>query len=165
MMSKHIKEASHGVPFKCLALGSLLLCLSTTAWSMDLLKAYEAAQQQDATILASRAAAMAGRERVPQARSKLLPNVSASVSRNRNKLLSITPDYLGQEQTSDSDYPSSNQTLTVRQPLFRPYQTAQYRQAKAQVQDSDAALAQDEQNLAVRVPEPAANILRAASSW
>src|ERR1035437_9564251 len=151
MMSNHIKEASHGVPFKCLALGSLLLCMSTPAWSMDLLQAYEAAQQQDATILASRAAAMAGRERLPQARSQLLPHVSASASRNRNKLVSTAPDSLGQEQTTDSDYPSSNQTLTVRQPLFRPYQMAQYRQAKAQVQDSDAALAQDEQNLAVRV--------------
>src|SRR5665647_976673 len=151
MMSNHIKEASHGVPFKCLALGSLLLCLSTTAWSMDLLQAYEAAQQQDATILTSRAAAQAGRERLPQARSQLLPNVGASVASNRNKLVSTAPDFLGQEQTTDSAYPSSNQTLTVRQPLFRPYLTAQYRQAKAQVDDADATLAQDEQNLAVRV--------------
>jgi TolC family type I secretion outer membrane protein len=151
MMSNHIKEASHGVPFKCLALGSLLLCLSTTAWSMDLLQAYEAAQQQDATILTSRAAAQAGRERLPQARSQLLPNVAASVASNRNKLVSTAPDFLGQEQTTDSAYPSSNQTLTVRQPLFRPYLTAQYRQAKAQVDDADATLAQDEQNLAVRV--------------
>ncbi len=151
MMSNHIKEASHGVPFKCLALGSLLLCLSTTAWSMDLLQAYEAAQQQDATILTSRAAAQAGRERLPQARSQLLPNVAASVASNRNKLVSTAPDFLGQEQTTDSAYPSSNQTLTVRQPLFRPYLTAQYRQAKAQVDDADATLALDEQNLAVRV--------------
>ena len=114
MMSNHIKEASHGVPFKCLALGSLLLCLSTTAWSMDLLQAYEAAQQQDATILTSRAAAQAGRERLPQARSQLLPNVAASVASNRNKLVSTAPDFLRREQTTDSAYPSSNQTLTER---------------------------------------------------
>lgn len=151
MKHYQIDQTKPTVPLKFLALSALLLGLSTTAWSMDLLKAYEAAQQQDATILAARAAAQAGRERLPQARSQLLPNVAASVSRNRNKLVSITPDFLGQEQTTDSDYPSRNQTLTVRQPLFRPYLTAQYRQAKAQVDDADATLAQDEQNLAVRV--------------
>jgi len=151
MMHNPITPATHGVPFKRLVLCSLLLGLSSSVWSMDLLQAYQAAQQQDATILASRAAAQAGRERLPQARSQLLPNVAASVASNRNKLASTAPDFLGQEQTTDSAYPSSNQTLTVRQPLFRPYLTAQYRQAKAQVDDADATLAQDEQNLAVRV--------------
>jgi len=151
MISNRIKEATHGVPLKRLALASLLLCLSSTAWSMDLLQAYEAAKLQDATILASRAAAQAGRERLPQARSQLLPNVSASMARNHNQLTSTSSNSLGQEQTNISGYPSSNQTLTVRQPLYRPYLTAQYRQAKAQVDDADATLAQDEQNLAVRV--------------
>lgn len=150
-MSNQIKEASHGVPLKCLALSSLLLCLSSTAWSMDLLQAYQAAQQQDATILASRAAAQAGRERLPQARAQLLPNVAASAVRNNNQLASTAPNFLGQEQTTNVNYPSSNLTLTVRQPLFRTYLTAQYRQAKAQVDDTNASLEQDEQNLAVRV--------------
>lgn len=151
MISNRIKEATHGVPLKCLALSSLLLCLSSTAWSMDLLQAYEAAKLQDATILASRAATQAGRERLPQARSQLLPNVSANMARNHNQLTSTSSNSLGQEQTNITGYPSSNQTLTVRQPLYRPYLTAQYRQAKAQVDDADASLAQDEQNLAVRV--------------
>lgn len=151
MISNRIKEAAHGVPLKCLALASLLLCLSSTAWSMDLLQAYEAAKLQDATILASRAATQAGRERLPQARAQLLPNVSASMARNHNQLTSTSSNSLGQEQTNITGYPSSNQTLTVRQPLYRPYLTAQYRQAKAQVDDADASLAQDEQNLAVRV--------------
>lgn len=151
MPSNQINRSSHGVPLKCLALGSLLLGLSTATWSMDLLQAYETAQQQDATILASRAAAQAGRERLPQARSQLLPNIAASVARNKNKLSSTAPDFLGQEKTTDSDYGSSNQTLTLRQPLYRRYLAAQYRQAKAQVEDTEATLAQDEQNLAVRV--------------
>lgn len=151
MPSNKLNQTNHGVPFKCLALGSLLLGLSTATWSMDLLQAYEAAQQQDATILASRAAAQAGRERLPQARSQLLPNVAASISSNKNKLTSTAPDFLGQEKTTDSNYPSSNKTLTVRQPLYRRYLAAQYRQAKAQIEDTEATLAQDEQNLAVRV--------------
>lgn len=150
-MCKGLQVAALGVPFKLLAMSSLLLSLAVPAWSMDLLQAYEAAQKQDATILASRAAALAGRERLPQAHSQLLPNISASLSQSNNQLSSTTPNFLGKEQTTDSNYVSSNQTLTIRQPLFRTYQMAQYRQAKAQVDDSNASLAQDEQSLVVRV--------------
>ena len=151
MLRPTLSSAVQRLPFKPLLLSSLLFSFSSTVLSMDLLQAYQAAQQQDATILASRAAAQAGRERLPQARSQLLPSISASVGRNQNNLVSIVPNSLGQEQTSESHYPSSNRTLTVRQPLFRSYLAAQYRQAEAQVQDAEATLAQDEQNLAVRV--------------
>ncbi len=151
MLRPTLSSAVQRLPFKPLLLSGLLLSFSSTVLSMDLLQAYQAAQQQDATILASRAAAQAGRERLPQARSQLLPNISASVGRNQNNLVSIVPNSLGQEQTSESHYPSSNRTLTLRQPLFRSYLAAQYRQAEAQVQDAEATLAQDEQNLAVRV--------------
>lgn len=131
--------------------GGALLSLSMAAWPIDLLQAFEAAQKQDATLLAARAEAAAGRERLPQARSQLLPNVTASLASTNNQLTSESPNFLGQEQTTHTDYPSSNQTLSVRQPLFRPQLMAQYRQAKAQVDNVDATLAQEEQNLAVRV--------------
>ena len=151
MLHPTLSSAVQRLPFKPLLLCSLLLSLSGTVLSMDLLQAYQAAQQQDATILASRAAAQAGRERLPQARSQLLPNVAMSVGRNQNNLVNTTPNSLGQEQTSETHYPSLNRTLTVRQPLFRSYLAAQYRQAESQVQEAEASLAQDEQNLAVRV--------------
>ena len=133
------------------ALASTLLGVSASAWSMDLLQAYEAARQQDATILASRANAAAGRERLPQARSQLLPTISFGLQKTNNQLSSSTPNFAGVEQTTNTRYPSSNQTLTIRQPLFRSYLTAQLRQAKAQVEDTEAALLQDEQNLSTRV--------------
>jgi TolC family type I secretion outer membrane protein len=81
----------------------------------------------------------------------MLPNLSASLSQNNNQLTSITPDFLGREQTTNRDYRSSNQTVQLRQPLFRPLLTSQYRQTEAQVLDAEATLAQEEQNLAVRV--------------
>lgn len=142
---------TQSVGFKVLALGGLLMAFSSATWSMDLLQAYEAAQKQDSTILAARAAAQGGRERLPQAVAQLMPNVSASLSRNNNQLSSTTPNFLGQEQTTNSTYGSNNKTLTVRQPLFRSYLIAQYRQATALVTEVNASLAQDEQNLAVRV--------------
>ena len=132
-------------------LAGVLLSCSMASWSMDLLQAYEAAKTNDASIRASRAAANAGREHLPQARSQLLPSLSASMGQNKNHLVSGVPNSLGQIQSSDTSYPSSNRTISLRQPLFRTYQMAQYRQAQAQVNDAEAALAQDEQDLAVRV--------------
>ena len=138
-------------PFKLSLLTLALLAYPMASWSMDLLQAFDAAKINDATIRASRAAADAGRERLPQARSQLLPNLSASVGKNNNHLVSGVPNSLGQIQSSDTSYPSSNQTISLRQPLFRSYQVAQYRQAQAQVNDAESTLAQDEQDLAVRV--------------
>ena len=132
-------------------LGSSLFAAASSAWSMDLLQAYDAARQQDATVLAARAAAAAGRERLPQARSQLFPSISASAQQTDNRLKSTTPNFQGIEQTQNTQYPSSNQTITLRQPLYRPYVSAQVRQAKAQIDDSEASLAQEEQSLAVRV--------------
>lgn len=133
-----------------------LLCLAlvlagSSSWSMDLLQAFEAAQQQDATLQAARAAAAAGRERLPQARSQFMPVVSASLSTTRNQLTSTTPNFLGAEQTTKTNYPSSSQVLQLRQPIYRKQLAAQYRQAQAQVDEADATLVQEEQNLAVRL--------------
>ena len=122
-----------------------------SVWSMDLLEAYRLAVQQDAVYLAAVATAQAGRERLPQASSQFLPNVSAGVTQNNNKLSSTVPNFLGAEQTTNFNYKSSNQTLQLRQPLFRTYLTAQYRQALAVVQDVEATLNGESQNLTVRV--------------
>ena len=128
-----------------------MLALCMPAQALDLLQVYQAAQAQDASLQAAKANAAAERERIPQARAQMLPNLSANLSRNENHLESTTPNFLGQEQTTRTGYPSSNKTLSLRQPLYRPQLAAQYRQAKAQVEDAEAALALEEQNLAVRV--------------
>ena len=151
MKFKNSDRSTRGLSLRYPVLGATLLLFSTAVWSIDLLQAYQAAQINDARIQASRAAADAGRERLPQARAQFWPNVNASMARNRNQLHSVTPDFLGQQQSTDSSYPSSNKSLSVRQPLFRTYQMALYRQAIAQVDDAEATLAQDEQDLAVRV--------------
>ena len=128
-----------------------LISAGSSAWSLNLLQAYELARTEDASLQAARSTAAAGRERLPQARSQFLPNVSANLSYNKNDLASTTPDFLGQDQTTKNKYPSSSQTLTLRQPLYRSQLFAQYRQAQAQVDESEATLAQEEQSLVVRV--------------
>ena len=138
-------------PIKAPLLAVTLLLCTGTLWSMDLLQAYEAAKINDPTLLASRASAEAGRERLPQALAQLLPNLSLSMTGNHNQLSSVAPGLTGEPSNTDSSYPSSNRTLTLRQPIIRSHLTAQYRQAQAQVDDAQEMLAQDEQELAVRV--------------
>lgn len=134
-----------------LALTVALACATLPAWPLDLKQAFEAALEQDANILASRAAAASGRERLPQARAQLLPNLSFSAGRNKNDLTSTAPNFFGQEQTTQNNYFSGNRALTLRLPLIRPASWAQYRQAEAQAEEADATLERDLQNLAVRV--------------
>ena len=137
----------------CLAAAVAGLLAAAPAWSLDLRQAYEAAVANDATIRASRAAANASREQLPQAQAQRLPNMSFSAGRNYNDLTSRTQNFLGEPTTTVNRYYSGNQALTIRQPLYRPAIGALVKQAEAVVQDADATLENAEQNLVVRVGE------------
>lgn len=130
---------------------ALSVAAMTPAWSLDLLQSYEAALEQDATVRAARAAADSGRERLPQARAQLLPNLSFSAGRNKNDLLRTQPNSLGKEVTTQENYISYNQTLTLRQSLYRRQQATAYEQARFIVDDANAVLERELQNLGVRV--------------
>jgi outer membrane protein, protease secretion system len=134
-----------------LAVAVAALCAGVPAWSIDLSQAYQAAYTQDATLRAARAAAEARSERVPQARAQLLPNISASATRYKNDLDRTAPDFLGRSSTSQIRYNSGSQSLTLRQPIYRKYQFADLEQARAQVEEANATLEKETQNLAVRV--------------
>ncbi len=133
----------------CLALTVSLA--ASAASSMTLLEAYQMALEQDSTIRASRAALESGRERLPQARSQLLPSVQANLGRNRNNLDTTAPNFLGQETTTNSTYYSYGKTVSLRQPLFNSQRYFQYEQAKDQVADAEATHQRDLQELIVRV--------------
>ena len=135
----------------CLVLLGMAVVLP--AWSLDLRQAYEAAYENDATIRAARAGAQASREKLPQARAQQRPNVSLNASRNHNDLTSETQNSQGKPVRAENQYYSGSQTLSVRQPLYRPYLSALVRQAEAQVEDANAALERDEQTLVTRVGE------------
>ncbi len=138
---------------------SALVCAMTSgalaAWAqpkvLDLKQVYEAALAQDATIRASRAAADSGRERLPQARAGLLPQVSASAGRTHNNLDSTSPNILGTPVTTNDQYFSDNRTVQLRQPLLNMQRWLQFQQAKSLVEEVEANLDRDLQNLVVRV--------------
>lgn len=131
----------------------------------SLIDIYSAAQRQEPTLAAARAATEAERERLPLAKSQYFPNLSASYTKTHNDLSSTTPNFLGVETTRDTTYPSSGKNITLRQPLYRPLVVAQYQQAQAQVRDAEAVLVQEEQNLAVRVTSAYFEALLAKDQW
>jgi outer membrane protein/protease secretion system outer membrane protein len=131
---------------------ALAVCLAgASASAMNLLEAYQLALDQDATIRASRAALAVGQERLPQAWSQLLPSVQANIGRTRNDLNTTTPNFLGQDTTTNSAYQSFGNTVSFRQPLFNLQRYFQYQQAKDQVVDAQAVHQRDLQELIVRV--------------
>lgn len=131
---------------------ALAVCLAgASASAMNLLEAYQLALDQDATIRASRAALAVGQERLPQAWSQLLPSVQANIGRTRNDLNTTTPNFLGQDTTTNSAYQSFGNTVSFRQPLFNLQRYFQYQQAKEQVVDAQAVHQRDLQELIVRV--------------
>lgn len=141
-----------GAP-RTLAVAVAAVCCAFPAWSLDLAQAYRLALVNDATVRTSRDAAVASREQVPQARAQFFPNISANVSRAKNQLATTGPTFTGQLATTHDTYRSANDTLSIRQPLFRKQLTAQYRHAVAAVRDSDAQLERDEQNLVMRLTQ------------
>ncbi|HTH80441.1 MAG TPA: TolC family outer membrane protein [Ramlibacter sp.] len=118
--------------------------------ALTLAEAYRLALEKDATLRTARAATDARRERLPQARAQLMPNLSASYGQNRNHLQSIQPGLSG-PVAGEQFYNSDTGALTLRQPLYRPYQFADLAQAHDQVADANAQLEKEVQNLAVRV--------------
>jgi len=137
------------------ALACALATAAVATWAqlpvMDLKQVYQAALEQDATIRASRATADSGRERLPQARAGLLPQISASAGRNNNNLDTTAPNILGTPVTTNEKYLSDNKTLQLRQPLVNMQRWLQFQQAKSVVEEVEANLDRDLQNLVVRV--------------
>lgn len=119
--------------------------------ALDLSQAYGLALEQDATFQAARAEADARKEVLPQARAQLMPNVSASLARSRNHTDRDTRTTAGNTVSDTYDYFSASYSLTLRQPIYRKYNFALYRQAQFDVEGAEAAFDKVRQDLIVRL--------------
>ncbi|HYD75383.1 TolC family outer membrane protein [Ramlibacter sp.] len=106
---------------------------------MGLAELFRQARPQEARLQAAEAAWRAGQEQVPQALSQLRPQVTLTAARLKNDLESTNPGFLG-PVTSRDRYMSENQTLTLRQPLYRPAQWAALKAARHGEQAARAQL-------------------------
>ncbi|MBS0355058.1 MAG: TolC family outer membrane protein [Proteobacteria bacterium] len=146
--------------------GALSLALAAApAGAIDLMQAYERALSQDASYQAARADADARREAVPQALAQLMPNVSSNLSRSKNITEQRSPNVLGVLGKTNYEYFSSNYGISLRQPLFRKYNFALYRQAKSDVETAEASLDKSLQDLVVRMAGSYFDALMAKSQY
>ncbi len=130
-----------------LALG--LAAVAASAAGEDLMEIYREAQQRDPTIAGARANWQATQEKLPQARSGLLPIVSATGSANLNKF--DTSIYSDPRIDVNRSYQLGAFTISASQPLYRYQNVVVLEEAKRQVTQADYILATAQQDLIVRV--------------
>jgi len=133
--------------------------LAVSAQAADLLQVYRAAQDSDPTYAAARATLEAGREKLPQGLSGLLPSLTLSADRSRND--SKMTVHGAAANTYQQNYNANGYQLNLSQPLFRWQNWVAYDQAKFQVAQAEANFAQARQDLILRVAQAYFDILNA----
>lgn len=133
------------------------LVLSPVAHGADLLDVYRLAQASDAQYAAARAAWAASQERLPQGRAGLLPSVSVSAFTQYNDREIRFRDPAFPE--NNSNFNSNSASVSLSQPLYRPQNFQVFEQAKTQVAQADAVLAQSAQDLILRVAQAYLDLL------
>jgi outer membrane protein/protease secretion system outer membrane protein len=128
---------------------------------LDLAQAWQAALGNDTQLRAARASAEANRERVPQAEAQLRPQVNLNMQRSRNELHEESAGLFGQPVEQHLFYGAGTDSVTLRQPLYRPQLTAQLRQARALAVNGDAVLEQELQKLVMRLTQAYLEALQA----
>ena len=126
----------------------------------DLSSAYQKAVEYDAQIRAAKADNLVSKEEIAKARSAFRPRVSINAQRGRNETLSITPSYFPNTYNRNTQwYNSKSYSISLQQSLFNLSSLAEYKQAKAIEEKSEALLKNEEANLIVRITEAYCNAL------
>lgn len=131
----------------CLILSPLL---AAPLFAADLMQVYRAAQDNDPTFAAARSVRDAGREKMPQARSGLLPSLSLSGNTTWNETEISAHDG---PTLAKPNYNSNGYQLTLSQPLFRWQNWVGYQQSEILVAQAEANFAQARQDLILRVAQ------------
>jgi outer membrane protein len=131
--------------------------MSLNANAGDLLQTYKEALANDAQYRSARSANVAGQERSVQARSALLPLVTASAGASRTSS-TFDPDR-GSSVSSTSN--GNSMSLSLQQSIFNLASWEQYEQSKLSVAIADTQLAQAKQDLILRVSQAYFDVLAA----
>ncbi len=143
-----------------LAMVALACWVGTAFAGEDLLSSYRSALSNDADYGAAIATNEAGREEEAKGRAGLLPTISISGIRTNNDTTQTSQTVFG-ARSQDYEYTAKNYSLNLRQPLFRLYNWAAYRQGQAKARYSDAVFVGARQDLAVRLASAYFDVLLA----
>ncbi|MBB5020254.1 outer membrane protein [Chitinivorax tropicus] len=141
-----------------------LACLFTasSAWSGDLLSAYRDALKYDSQLAAARYAMEAGKEKVTQGRSQLLPQVGASAEASRAWVHyqpgKSQPGIIESKDSSGNKY---DMAISAQQPIYRAQNFTAYEQSKLGAQASELQYRIAEQQLMLRVAKAYFDVLQA----
>ncbi len=138
---------------------ALAMGVGMPARGADLLEIFRVAQGADAVYNSARAAWAAAQEKLPQGRSGLLPSVNASASTQYNDRSINFRDPAAVD--SNSRFNSTAFSLSITQPIYRRQNIVVYEQAKTQLEQADATLAQAAQDLITRVAQAYLDVLLA----
>ncbi|MDQ8022608.1 MAG: TolC family outer membrane protein [Moraxellaceae bacterium] len=139
---------------RCTAL--LLGALAATGTqAADLLDVYREAVANDAQYAAARAQLEAGKEKLPQGRAGLLPNIGLAAGTSYNMVDADRPANI------ERDYNSNSYQLRLTQPLFRWQNWVAYRQGEIQVGIAEAQFLQAKSDLIVRTSQAYFDVLYA----
>src|SRR5207302_10478962 len=128
----------------------------------DLVQVYRDAQRYDAVYSGARYALEAGREKLPQGRSLLLPTLSLTGSVTKSRIDSEARDPATAPNLNFLRRPEvDSYTLTFSQPIFRLQNWYQFEQGEQQVRQAEAAFGQASQDLIVRVSQAYFDVLSA----
>jgi outer membrane protein len=117
------------------------------AHGADLITVYRDALGYDAQFAAARAALEAGREKLPQGRAGLLPNIGFTGSTIWNE---SDTNFRGPIASRDSEYNTNGWTVSLTQPLFRWQNWVAYNQSELAVAQAEAEFSLARQELIVR---------------
>ncbi|MGO8755105.1 MAG: TolC family outer membrane protein [Gallionellaceae bacterium] len=147
---------------------SILFALATSvafpAGAVDLLGIYHTAQSQDAVIAAAAATLKADREKLPQGRSLLLPNVSLNANSSFNDLSVGYGAGLLPIPSGSYNYNSHGYGVNLVQPLYRQQNWLAYTEAELQVAQAEVRFRSAQQDLILRVAQAYFDVLMAQDS-
>jgi outer membrane protein len=136
------------------------LLLPTLARGETLVEAYRLAHQNDAKYRAAQADSRASGTAINQARAGFLPSAKLDIDRldTRQRILSSNNPIFGPGVTT---FPTSRETLSITQPIFRKDVIERFAQAKAVVRQSELTLLAAEQDLLLRTAAAYLSVLAA----
>lgn len=140
-----------------------LLGANFPAFAADLLDTYHAAQGQDSVFAAARSTQQAGKEKLTQGRSTLLPSVNftASSTYNNNEVqynqAGLPPTIL----QGTSRFINNGAAITLVQPLYRQNNWQVYSESELQVVQTEAQFKNAEQDLIIRSAQAYFDVLAA----
>ena len=114
-------------------------------------EAMRLAEEKDPDFLAAKLQRNSAEEGIVLARSQLLPNVSLSLFRSRASQDATSLNAQGNEVVTTQQFGSSNQTVQLRQTIFRRREWLQLEQARVNVTVAEATLQQQLRGLRQRL--------------